>query len=282
MIVHKGNKWLVMDSEGNNVLGTHDSEKQAQSQLTAIHISQQKKKKSFREHIEEAASLTLQYHDELNPKFWNADNLKPEVQNKLLEIGYVWADFANIPDEAIKDVLFVGGNANYNYTNYSDIDVHILIDKEQLPDCPDLIDDYLKDKKLLWSEIHDINIYGHDVELFAQDINDATPSDQGVYSLTKNEWIKHPEKQNIDLEDPHIKQKVDQYTQKIDSLISSNAEDESFKKLKDKFKNMRNSALKKGGELSIENLIFKELRNLGYLDKMNDYLKSKQDKSLSL
>ena len=282
MIVHKGNKWLVMDSERNNVLGTHDSEKQAQSQLTAIHISQQKKKKSFREHIEEAASLTLQYHNELNPKFWINDNLKPEVKNKLLEIGYVWAEFSNIPDEAIQDVLFVGGNANYNYTNYSDIDVHVLIDKKQLPNCPDLIDDYLKDKKLLWSEIHDINIYGHDVELFAQDIHDATPSDQGVYSLLKGEWLKHPEKQDVDLENPHIKQKVDHYTQKIDSLISSNAEDESFKKLKDKFKNMRNSALKKGGELSIENLIFKELRNLGYLDKMNDYLKSKQDKSLSL
>jgi hypothetical protein len=271
-----------MDSEGKKVLGTHSSEKEAEQQLTAIHISQQKKKKTFKEHLEEAASLTLQYHDELNPKFWQNDDLKPEVKEKLLEIGQAWSEFANIPEEAILDILFVGGNANYNYTNYSDLDVHILIDKDKMQDCPDLLDDYLKDKKLMWTQIHDITIYGHDVELYAQDINEATPSDQGVYSLTKGEWIKHPEKQDVDLEDPHLKNKVDHFTQKIDSLISSNAEDESFQKLKEKFKNMRNSSLKKGGELSIENLVFKELRNLGYLDKMNDYLKSKQDQSLSL
>jgi hypothetical protein len=282
MIVNKGNKWVVMDSEGKKVLGTHSSEKEAEQQLTAIHISQQKKKKTFKEHLEEAASLTLQYHDELNPKFWQNDDLKPEVKEKLLEIGQAWSEFANIPEEAILDILFVGGNANYNYTNYSDLDVHILIDKDKMQDCPDLLDDYLKDKKLMWTQIHDITIYGHDVELYAQDINEATPSDQGVYSLTKGEWIKHPEKQDVDLEDPHLKNKVDHFTQKIDSLISSNAEDESFQKLKEKFKNMRNSSLKKGGELSIENLVFKELRNLGYLDKMNDYLKSKQDQSLSL
>jgi hypothetical protein len=52
--------------------------------------------------------------------------------------------------------------------------------------------------------------------------------------------------------------------------------------MKDKIKNMRNSSLKKSGENSIENLIFKELRNLGYLDKMNNYIKSREDESLSL
>ncbi|MFM2117944.1 MAG: Synechococcus phage [Bacteroidota bacterium] len=280
MIVQKDGKWVVMDSKGNKVLGTHSSKKEAEGQLTAIHISQ--KKKSFKDHLEEAASLTLQYHDELNPKFWENDRLKEEVREKLLEIADAWIEFAQIPTEAVVDVLFVGGNANYNYTNYSDIDVHILIDKDKMPDCPDLLDEYLKNKKQLWSLIHDITVYDHDVELYAQDINEATPSDQGVYSLADGEWKRHPEKQEANLDDPHIKQKVDYFTQKIDSLITSNAEDESFGKLKNKFKNMRNSALKKGGELSVENLVFKELRNLGYLDKMNDYIQSKQDKSLSL
>ena len=57
---------------------------------------------------------------------------------------------------------------------------------------------------------------------------------------------------------------------------------ESFEKIKTKIKDMRNSSLKKSGENSVENLIFKELRNLGYLDKMNEYIKSRQDESLSL
>jgi hypothetical protein len=281
MIVKRGNKWEVRDSSGEKLLGTHSSEEKAKDQLAAIEISK-KKRKTFKEHLEEASSLTLQYHNELNQKLWDKDMLKQEVKDKLLQIGKTWAEFAQIPEEAIVDIILVGGNANFNYTDYSDIDVHILIDKEKMPDCPDLLDDYLKDKKQLWAQIHDITVYGHDVELYAQGKDDPTPTGQGVFSLVNNDWVQQPKQEKVDLEDPLIKSKVDYFTQKIDNLISSNAEDESFEKMKDKIKNMRNSSLKKSGENSIENLIFKELRNLGYLDKMNNYIKSREDESLSL
>jgi hypothetical protein len=281
MIVKRGNKWEVRDSSGEKLLGTHSSEEKAKDQLAAIEISK-KKRKTFKEHLEEASSLTLQYHNELNQKLWDKDMLKQEVRDKLLQIGKTWAEFAQIPEEAIVDIILVGGNANFNYTDYSDIDVHILINKEKMPDCPDLLDDYLKDKKQLWAQIHDITVYGHDVELYAQGKDDPTPSGQGVFSLVNNDWIQQPKQEKVDLEDSLIKSKVDYFTQKIDNLISSNAEDESFEKMKDKIKNMRNSSLKKSGENSIENLIFKELRNLGYLDKMNNYIKSREDESLSL
>jgi hypothetical protein len=281
MIVKRGNKWEVRDSSGEKLLGTHSSEEKAKDQLAAIEISK-KKRKTFKEHLEEASSLTLQYHNELNQKLWDKDMLKQEVRDKLLQIGKTWAEFAQIPEEAIVDIIMVGGNANFNYTDYSDIDVHILINKEKMPDCPDLLDDYLKDKKQLWSQIHDITVYGHDVELYAQGKDDPTPTGQGVFSLVNNDWVQQPKQEKVDLEDPLIKSKVDYFTQKIDNLISSNAEDESFEKMKDKIKNMRNSSLKKSGENSIENLIFKELRNLGYLDKMNNYIKSREDESLSL
>ena len=45
---------------------------------------------------------------------------------------------------------------------------------------------------------------------------------------------------------------------------------------------MRSAGLKKSGEFSIENLIFKELRNLGYFDRVNQYIQSKEDEKLSL
>ena len=38
----------------------------------------------------------------------------------------------------------------------------------------------------------------------------------------------------------------------------------------------------KGGEFSFENLVFKELRNRGYLDKINKYEQGLKDKALSL
>jgi len=238
--------------------------------------------KTFGQFITESSDLTLRYHNELNSKLWHGDKLKPEVREKLIDIGNAWAEFSNIPQEAIKDMILVGGNANFNYTDYSDIDLHLLVDKEEMPDCPDLLDDFLKDKKQLWSLSHDISIYGHDVELYAQDINDEFPASQGVYSLTQNNWMVPPTKQEVNFDDPNLIRKINDYTNKINDLIDSNAEDESFKKLKKKFGDMRKAGIKKAGEFSQENLIFKELRNKGYLDKMNQYIKSKEDEKLSL
>jgi hypothetical protein len=281
MIVKKGNKFLVMDSKGEKILGTHSTKNEAEDQLTAIHISQQKRK-SFKEHLEEANSLTLQYHDTLNPELWEENKLKADVRDKLIQIANVWTNFAKIPAEAIEDVLFVGGNANYNYTPFSDIDLHILVDKEKIADCPEILDEYLKDKKLLWAHSHDIKIHGHDVEVYAQDINEQVPVNQGCYSVVDDEWVKEPTIEEVDLEDPEIQVKVNDMKAKIDSMITSKVSDESFEKLKDKFKSMRSAGLKKAGEFSVENLVFKELRNLGYLDKVNDYILSSQDERLSL
>ena len=281
MIVKQGNNFVVMDSEGKKVLGTHETKQQAEKQLTAIHISQ-KKRKTFKEHLEESSQLTLQYHTELNPDLWENNKIKEEVRSKLLQIADVWSKFAKIPAEAIEDVLVVGGNANFNYTPYSDIDLHILVDKEKIADCPEILDEYLRDKKQLWAHSHDIKIYNHDVEIYAQDISEQVPANQGSYSLTRNEWINEPKHEEVNLEDPEISIKVADFIHKIESMVSSNASDDSFTKLKEKFKTMRSAGLKKAGEFSVENLVFKELRNLGYLDKVNDYIVSRQDQSLSL
>ena len=69
----------------------------------------------------------------------------------------------------------------------------------------------------------------------------------------------------------------------IDSLISSNSNDiKAFKNIKGRLKGMRSAAIEKGGEYAPENLVFKELRNRGYLDKMNDYVRNLEDEDLSL
>ena len=286
MIKAVGNKFYVLDSTGKKVLGKHSSKKKAVAQLQAIEISKQERNESriikFSDFLREEITSTLQYHQDLNPTIWDGFELKDDVRNKLIDIGHTWVTWANIPVEAVKDMILVGGNANYNYTPQSDIDLHILVDVDAIPNCPDFIDDYLKDKKQLWSLTHDIKIHGHDVEIYAQDMNDGFTKDQGVFSLTDNNWIAEPVNQEINLDNPHILKKVQEYIDKIDSLIASNAEEESFQKLKDKFKDMRSTDIKKHGEFSHGNLIFKELRNLGYLDKMNNYIKTKQDERLSL
>jgi len=226
---------------------------------------------------------TLKYNDKLNTKFWKDDTLKSNVRLALIGIAKKWAEFSNIPSSSIKDIILVGGNANYNYTQYSDLDLHLLVDKKEIANCPDLLDDYLKDKKQLWSLTHDITIYGHDVELYAQDVSDSTPKNQGCYSIKNNKWITKPVKESVNLKDPLIKQKVKSFAERIDYLIDTKSDDvDSLNKIKTKLREMRSSSIRRGGEFALENLVFKELRNLGYIDKLSKYITQIQDQSLSL
>ncbi len=227
--------------------------------------------------------LTLRYHKKLNIKFWHERSLRPEVREKLLQIGYKWAEFAKIPFEAIKDMILVGGNANYNYTRFSDLDLHLVVDKSKIADCPELLDDYLRDKKKLWALVHDIKIYSHPVELYAQDENDPLPANQGVYSIIKGEWILEPRQTEVNLSDPLLFRKIRAMVEKIDDLIENEADDSDvLRKLQKRIRDMRASAIQQGGEFALENLVFKELRNLGYLDKLSNHIRNLEDTNLSL
>ena len=226
--------------------------------------------------------LTLRSHDKLNPNLWKNEKLDPEVWRALNRIGKEWQSFANIPDSAIRDVIICGGNANYNYTDQSDIDLHLVVDKEGVK-CDGLVDDYLQSKKQLWALTHDITVKGQPVELYAQDFRDPFRKGQGIYSLKSNRWLQKPTKQKIDRRDPEVVRKTKQYMDSIDHLIDSNSDDvASLRKLKNRLKQMRSTAIEKGGEVAPENLVFKELRNRGYTEKLSDYMKNLEDQSLSL
>lgn len=225
---------------------------------------------------------TLQSHDELNPKLWTNEKLDPEVWRALNKIANEWAKFANIPKSAIRDVIVVGGNANYNYTKHSDIDLHLMVDKGKVK-CDGLIDDYLQSKKQLWGLTHDIRVKGQPVELYAQDSSDTFKKGQGVYSLQSGRWLQKPERVRFNANSKAVKDKVKDLTDAINDLIDSKSDDiGQFKRLKGRLKGMRSTAIEKGGEYAPENLAFKELRNRGILDKMNAYLRNLEDEELSL
>jgi hypothetical protein len=227
---------------------------------------------------------TLQYHDELNPVVWDDEKLKKEVRKKFLEIAKFWANYALIPDKAIKDIVITGGNANYNYTEYSDLDLHLIVNKDQIADCKDkILDEFLMNKKALWGLTHDIKIYGIPVEIYAQDISEKPGKSQGVYSVKTDKWVQKPVKEKVDLNDPLIQKKVSILAHNINYFIDSKTNDyATLERFKEKLKNMRSSAIKKGGEFSIENIVFKELRNRKLLDKFTTYILSVEDKNLSL
>lgn len=227
--------------------------------------------------------ISLQYHSELNPKLWSNFKLMADVRERLLALGNMWADYTHIPKQLILDVIMTGGNANYNYTDTSDIDVHVILSKDALGVPQDYLDDYLQDKKKLWSISNSITVKGYPIELYAQDILEGYPQNQGVYSLLHDTWLQMPTRLQLDFSNnKFLKRKVLQYVHQIDHLIKSNAGLDDLKQLRKKLKDMRGSAIATGGEFSFENLVFKELRNRGYLDKVNKYMKKLKDKELSL
>jgi murein DD-endopeptidase MepM/ murein hydrolase activator NlpD len=178
--------------------------------------------------------------------------------------------------------------ANYNWSKYSDFDLHVIVDFEQFPeDQLELYKELFKLKKTLFNSDHNIKIYGYDVELYLQDSNEPHFS-TGVYSVIYNKWLTPPKKGDFKADKEVLMSKVNQWTEKIDEVIdSAKGKDlEAALKIlggfKDKLKKYRQSGLEGGGELSYENLVFKYLRRNGYIEKLFNFENEKVDKELSL
>ena len=227
---------------------------------------------------------TLEYHQTLNPKIWDDGQLKEQVRGKLIQIAEAWRDFAKIDPTLVQDMIITGGNVNYNYTDQSDIDLHLVINRDMINPNRSLVDEYLQDKKILWTLSHqNINIYGYPVELYAQDADEQPHFGQGMYSVKTNSWIQYPQNLNLNFAmDHHLQQKVEFYKQMIDKMIDQQATNGTFDMIKQRIRKMRGDSIAKNGEFAFGNLVFKELRNQGYLDKMDTYQKSSYDKALSL
>lgn len=230
----------------------------------------------------------FQMQNELNPKIWDEDQkMKPEVKKNLLKIADDYFESLEIPGVDIEDVTMTGSLANYNWSKYSDVDLHIVIDYKDVPVDEDLVQDFFKSKSSNWNKEHDVKIYGYDVELYVQDINEPHHS-TGVYSILNNEWKIKPEKKKISINDKSVKDKatmlMDRIEELYDDMGEGNYEDivKGVDKLTEKIKKMRQAGLESGGEFSVENMVFKVLRRNGMMDRLYDIKTVAYDKSVTL
>lgn len=216
----------------------------------------------------------LEYHQELNPRLWDQQILKPNVRDGLLRFAEMFRGFTLVKPEWIIDIVMTGGNANYNYTISSDIDVHIVIDYTIMGDF-DLVSDYLMDKKKLWTLSKHYRISGYNLEPYVADVNEPYPQNQGVYSLKNNTWVRVPINLNLNFDsNVDLEQKTIYYDDLINHIIDNRLGKDEIKVLKDKLKMNRSLGIAKEGEFALDNLVFKNLRNEGSLDKLNQYERS--------
>ena len=180
-----------------------------------------------------------------------------------------------------------GSLSNYNWSSFSDIDLHVLIDFESNDIDDKVLRELFNAKQGMWNSLHEIEVYGYEVEVYAQNSNEPHFS-TGVYSVLNNEWLVSPNKVEDTFDDQKVLQKSLVWMDMIDGverksyLQDSEETLELIKKIKDKLKKFRKCGLEEMGEFSYENLVFKFLRRNGYLKKLAQLKNKITDEALSL
>lgn len=227
------------------------------------------------------------------PSIWkDEDTLDSKVRLKLLDIADDFWEFVNVTWVEPKGIIITGSLCNYNWSDYSDVDLHLIVDFNEIGDREDFVRQYLDSKKNEWNEEHGaLKIYGYPVELYVQNI-DEDVSAGGIYDLEENKWIRKPSYDDIDeidSESDEIKDEAARIMTIIDDMWSyfnktndnhklellGNDADNLWKKIKD----MRKSSLEDGGEMSNGNIIYKYMRRKKYLDKLFDLRAAIYDKT---
>jgi predicted nucleotidyltransferase len=228
----------------------------------------------------------------LNPKIWNdVDTDTPVLKNgirvALLQIAGEFMDFLG-EDLFVDDIRFTGSLANFNWSEFSDIDLHMYVDFSQFdPKDRDVYKELFQLKKTLFNTTHNITVKGYEVELYAEDINEVHFS-TGVYSVLFDQWVDKPEKENVKIDKDFLMKKVKGVMETIDNLMEDIVDDDldtalgKIENFKEKLKKYRSSGLEKDGEFSYENLVFKFLRRNQYIDKLYNFKNKLMDKKLSL
>ena len=232
----------------------------------------------------------LNVKDHLNYNIWdeNGEHIHAEIGNKLIEVAKDFFASLKFPrDTEIIDIKFTGSLANYNWTESSDIDLHLVVDLNKISRDREMIKDYVNSKKSLWNERHDVKMKGYEVEVYVENINEKHYS-TGVYSLMNNEWIVKPNPRKPVIDDAQILTKINSFQEKADKLKDTFNRGEyetaylQSEDLLDKLKKMRISGLIKGGEFSVENLTYKALRRVGVIDEIFDMKYDSYDEKMSL
>jgi hypothetical protein len=221
---------------------------------------------------------SIAYHDTLNPEVWKGRELRVDVRYKLLEIAKRFIEYLEVPNFKLEDVILRGSLVNYNYTQYSDFDLHIVTDFSTL-DC-DITEAFYLAKKKIWNDEHDITIKGHEVELYVED-RDAKNVSEGTYSVLDADWLRTPEYREPDIDDRAVSAKARDLMTQINRAVKQGSI-EDITRLQDKIRSMRQAGLDAGGEFSTENLAYKIIRNKKFLDKLYKTKNSKVDQELSL
>jgi hypothetical protein len=225
--------------------------------------------------LKESSSQLVTVNRRLNPKIWHNGKLDLEVSAKLQDIAEAFEKFIGI-DLPVTDYTITGSNANYTWTNHSDLDLHIIVKGSVSAAERELYNA----KKALWAEQHTITVKGLPVECYVQGEQEEHHS-TGVFSIAKDQWLVEPKKIKPEVDDSAVERKKDSIIHDIETALLSR-DLERMRRVKERITEMRRAGLDRAGEWSVENLVFKILRNLGLIDQITEKIRELEDAELSL
>jgi hypothetical protein len=236
-----------------------------------------KKIKNVRRSMEEGFDLSsFKMKQTLCPDVFDENKkMIPEVRKNLLKVGKDFYDYCNIEWVDLQDIILTGSLANYNWSQYSDVDLHIVVDYSEISKNDELTKDFAWSKKELWNQNHDIFVKKFPVELYMQDSEEELVAG-GVYSVLYDKWIKMPVMQDVSFDENLIQRIIGFFEAKLRDLnkkyLSGDLDGlyDEINDIKKAIAELRKRGLQRGGEFSPENIAFKSLRRMGLLDKLDD------------
>lgn len=226
--------------------------------------------------LSEFVAPLVQYHDTFNQKLWDGEELRSEVREKLLYVAKRFLQFLNVRLD-IQDIIFKGSNANFNYTKASDIDVHLVA---RIPDKA--TQDIIEARRLVWKQKYHPEIKGYDIEL-GVDEPGKPHSSSAVFSLSRNEWVSKPVHSRPEIDHKAVSKLTKRWVAEIQAAIKTGDVTE-MRKVKNRLITVRNNALDAtpGAEYKIENLAYKRVRDMGYIEDINHRIDKDTEAKMSL
>jgi predicted nucleotidyltransferase len=236
---------------------------------------------------EEVEPESFDVHSGLEPTIWKNDELSPKIRSHLLKIAQDFID--GLPVEVdVEDITLTGSIANYTWSNYSDIDLHIIVDFLGMDANRALIKSFFDNARMRWNDTHNIRIRGYDVEIYVEDSREIHKS-SGIYSVLNDEWVKKPKKYQSGIDFGSARRKADDLefqTNIVSNLVTAGRYKKALKnieRLKQKIRNMRRAGLEsRRQEFSVENIAFKILRRNGILDLLSDLKTQTYDSMMNI
>ena len=138
-----------------------------------------------------------------------------------------------------------------------------------------------------WNDIHNIIIYGYEVEIYVENVGDEHRS-SGIYSIMNDDWVVQPDSEDVHFNFSVARAKSDDVITQINLIekfakTNPRAALSSIERLKEKIRNMRKAGLMSAQqEFSAENIAFKILRREESLQKLNDLKYDAYDDIMSM